>query len=92
MTRERGNIGYLVYLADSFGYLGYVGILLAHGALASTENFLPFFITLSWVIVGACVVLLVPCWYYFATHPATRSLLTSQAPIPAEGVVAEQTM
>lgn len=25
MTRDRGNIGYLIYLADAFGYLGYVG-------------------------------------------------------------------
>ena len=25
MTRDRGNIGYLMYLADAFGYLGYVG-------------------------------------------------------------------
>lgn len=24
MTRDRGNLGYLIYLADSFGYLGYV--------------------------------------------------------------------
>jgi hypothetical protein len=72
LTRERGNIGYLVYLADSFGYLGYVGILLARGALPRTENFLAFFLTLSWVLVAACLILLVPCWYYFAIHPATR--------------------
>jgi phosphonate degradation associated HDIG domain protein len=66
VTRERGNIGYLVYLADSFGYLGYVGVLLGHGVLGRTENFLAFFLTLSWIIVGACLVLLAPCWYYFA--------------------------
>ena len=23
MTRDRGNLGYLMYLADAFGYLGY---------------------------------------------------------------------
>src|SRR5690242_17522739 len=69
----------------SFCYLDYVGILLAHGVVASTENFMAFFITLSWVIVGACLVLLVPCWYYFATHPATQLASTSRTPISVEG-------
>jgi len=72
MTRDRGNIGYLMCLADAFGYLGYVAVLLARNMLAPAENFLGFFIALSWVIAGACVLLLVPCWIYFATHPATR--------------------
>jgi hypothetical protein len=72
MTRDRGNIGYLMYLADSFGYLGYVGVLFARNALDPAGNFLPFFLALSGIIAGACLVLLVPCWYYFATHPATR--------------------
>jgi hypothetical protein len=84
MTRDTGNIGYLMYLADSFGYLGYVGVLLARNARGPTEDFLAFFLTLSWVIAGACLVLLVPCWRYFATHPATR-------PTSAEGAVAERT-
>jgi hypothetical protein len=72
LTRDRGNVGYLMYLADSFGYLGYVAVLLARNALGPAEDFLAFFLTLSWVIAGACLVLLVPCWRYFATHPATR--------------------
>jgi hypothetical protein len=28
MTRERANLGYLMYLVDAFGYLGYVGVML----------------------------------------------------------------
>ena len=72
MTRDRCNVGYLLYLADSFGYLGYVGVLLARNAFGPAENFLGFFLTLSWVVVGACLLLLVPCGYYFARHPAAR--------------------
>jgi hypothetical protein len=71
LTRDRGNICYLMSLADAFGYLGYVVVLLARNLLAPKEHFLSFFLTLSWVIAGACLVLLVPCWRYFATHPAT---------------------
>jgi hypothetical protein len=74
MTRDRGTIGYLMYLADSFGYLGYVIVLLARNAVTagSTEDFLGFFVTLSWGIVGLCLFLLVGCWWYFAVHPAAR--------------------
>lgn len=72
MTRDRGNIGYLMYLADSFGYLGYVAVLLARQMLGPAENFLAFFVWLSWVVTGTCLVLLVPCWRYFAALPASR--------------------
>ena len=91
MTRDRGNIGYLMYLADAFGYLGYVAVLIARNASGHLDNFLPFFLTLSWVVVGACLVLLVPCWCYFAAHPATRRKPSLIGPIPAEVVVSEGT-
>lgn len=74
MTQERGNIGYLMYLADAFGYLGYVAVMLLRNGMERGEHFLPFFVALSWGIAGACVLLLLPCWRYFATHPATQQL------------------
>jgi hypothetical protein len=73
MTRDRGNLGYLMYLADAFGYLGYVAVLFARNLFGPAENFLAFFVTVSWGIAVACLVLLIPCWWYFATHPATRA-------------------
>ncbi|MGV3724640.1 MAG: DUF5690 family protein, partial [Actinomycetota bacterium] len=72
MTRDRGNIGYLMYLVDAFGYLGYVAVLLARNIVKPSETFLSYFVTLSWVVAVVCVVLLLPCWRYFALHPATR--------------------
>src|SRR5262249_55760558 len=69
MTRDRGNIGYLVYLADAFGYLGYVAVLLARNAFGPPRAFLPFFTGMSWVIAAAVVLLLVPAWRFFAIHP-----------------------
>lgn len=86
MTRDRGNISYLLYLVDAYGYLGYVGVLLGRNLLSTGQSFVWFFSTLSWVVAGACLVLLVPCWRYFAAHPATREkseravLAESQAP------------
>jgi hypothetical protein len=86
LTRERGNIGYLIYLADAFGYLGYVGVMLARNLVGETGNFLAFFVTLSWVIAGACLVLLIPCWVYFARHSATQARVESTH-VPREGNV-----
>jgi hypothetical protein len=91
MTRDRGNIGYLMYLADSFGYLGYVAVLLARNAVGSPGDFLTFFITLSWIIAGACIVLLIPCWRYFATHPATQPGAAPPGPVPATVLVERTT-
>jgi hypothetical protein len=52
LTRERANIGYLLSLADAVGYLGYVVLMLAHGAVLNGESFLDFFVALAWVIAG----------------------------------------
>ncbi|HEX4606627.1 MAG TPA: DUF5690 family protein [Urbifossiella sp.] len=72
MTRDRGNIGYLMYLVDAFGYLGYVAVLLARNVAGPGADFLAFFVPLSWVIAVASAGLLLPAWYYFMVHPATR--------------------
>jgi hypothetical protein len=72
LTRDRGNIGYLMYLADAFGYLGYVAVLLTRESLAVSGDFLAFFVTISWVVAACCVPLLAACWRYFAVHPATQ--------------------
>ena len=72
MTRDRGTIGYLMYLADAIGYLGYVAVLGGKELIKPGANFLPFFEAVSWGIAGCCVVLLVPCWVYFARHPGAR--------------------
>ena len=39
MTRDRGNIGYLMYLADAFGYLGYVVVLLVREHACPNREF-----------------------------------------------------
>ncbi|HWA99886.1 MAG TPA: DUF5690 family protein [Pirellulales bacterium] len=78
MTGDRGNIGFLMYLTDSIGYLGYVGVMLCHGMLAMTGvtvaksgDFLAFFEPLCWVISGAGIASAAVCWVYFARRQAT---------------------
>ncbi len=43
IVRDRGNLGFLMYVADSAGYFGYVLLMLARGALPSGGGFLRFF-------------------------------------------------
>ena len=42
-TRDKGTSSYLLYLADSFGYLGYVAVLLGKGFLSNQGDLLGLF-------------------------------------------------
>ncbi len=67
LTRDRGTIGYLMYLADAFGYLGYVGVLLTREMfqLRPSEGMLPFFLTICTVVAFAGSALMIPAAIYF---------------------------
>jgi hypothetical protein len=65
MTRDRGNLGFLMYLADSAGYLGYVVLMVARGLLPTEGNFLRFFTSTCWAIgVLTCVSLTIAGAYF----------------------------
>ncbi len=79
MTRERGNLGFLMYVADAFGYLGYVGVMISRNLfgpvtnaagggepLTRDESLLAFFLTACWLAVGICGVGLIAATIYFA--------------------------
>lgn len=82
MTRDRGNIGFLLYVADAFGYLGYVAVMLGHGALTASGDFQSFFIATSWTIALASAVCLALCWRYFAVRTSPQTV-PQAAPQPA---------
>jgi len=65
VTREKGNLGFLMYLADSSGYLGYVAIVLGKGTLAKRQDFLAFFQQVAWISIGISLVCLIGSWWYF---------------------------
>lgn len=66
MTRERGNIGFLIYLADSIGYLGYVVFLIAKDSLARSENLLSTYVTALGLGAACCAAALAVTWGYFS--------------------------
>ena len=51
--RETGTIGYLMYLADAIGYLGYVGVMIYRNTASERMNFLGLLI---WVSLAVAVI------------------------------------
>jgi len=65
IMRDRGNLGFLMYVADSAGYFGYVILMVAQGALPSGGGFLRFFeATCAIIGVLTCVSLGVGGLYF----------------------------
>ncbi len=71
MTGEKGNLGFLMYLADSFGYLGYVVVMLGRSVAHTDQSFLEFFVLLAGIVTALAVVLLAGSWMYFARRTVT---------------------
>jgi hypothetical protein len=73
MTRDRANIGYLMYLADAIGYLGYVAVMAVRNFAGIQGDFLRFFQATSWIVVVAATSALAIAWWFFARHEAMRA-------------------
>jgi hypothetical protein len=81
MTRERGNLGFLMYVADSFGYLGYVFVMVTRNLWTHAGDFLQFFTWLCWLTTGLSLVCLLLSWRYFAVRGSHASASSA-----AEGI------
>ncbi len=68
MTRERGNLGFLMYLADAFGYLGYVMVMFSRKLFVGRDNFLDFFTSVCWIALAISLIALFVATIYFANH------------------------
>ncbi|EKJ98595.1 hypothetical protein RBSH_06054 [Rhodopirellula baltica SH28] len=63
--RENGTIGYLMYLADALGYLGYVGVMLYRNSVTSDRNFLTLMNRTSVVVAAlASLIAILLCIHY----------------------------
>ena len=66
MTRDKGNLVFLMYLADSIGYLGYVVVMLARNAVQSEADFMSFFRPTCYVVGFVSLTAMLVCQLYFA--------------------------
>jgi len=69
-SRDKANLGFLMYLADSTGYLGYVVVLLCKTFIGAGENMLGFFHTMSYVVsAGSIAAVLLACVWFVKRLP-----------------------
>ncbi len=66
MTRDKGNMVFLLYLADAIGYLGYVVVMLMRNTFQVGEDFMQFFRPACYVFGILSLVCMVICQFYFA--------------------------
>lgn len=63
--RFTGNVGFLIYLADSFGYLGSVGVLLSKEIFKVKLNWVDFFSNSVMIlsVVGVLITIFSACYF-----------------------------
>jgi hypothetical protein len=71
--RDRVNLGFLITLADSVGYLGYVLVLLARSFVKDWANFLDLFLAASLIIGLLSLVMMAISWVYFLRRMPEQS-------------------
>jgi hypothetical protein len=86
LTRDRGNVGFLLYVADSVGYLGYVVVVLARQFWSANLDFLVWLSNLSWITIGISVICLAMSWRHYATKYSATVSETVTAPGSVEGL------
>lgn len=72
--RERGNVGFLMYMADSIGYLGSVLVLLWRNFGTAGQSWLSFYTGLCYAGAGAVLVLALGSWWYFYRKQKGRTV------------------
>lgn len=70
MTRDRGNVGFLLYVADSVSYLAYAALVLVEGWRPKDVDPLAFFMNTWWVVAFLTLLSLLAGCLYFAARPA----------------------
>lgn len=73
--REEGNVGFLMYLADSIGYLGSVAVLLWRNFGDGGMSWVGFYTKSCFIGAALCAFFLILSWYYFFRK---RSIHSSQ--------------
>jgi len=65
LFRYQSNIGFLMYIADAFGYLGSVGILFYKNFGTKSVNWLDYIVYISYIVGAVTIVLSIFAWRYF---------------------------
>ena len=78
LFRIKSNIGFLMYIADSFGYMGSIMVLFGKNFLHAEVNWLSFIIKLAYVVGILIIILSGFSFFYFLTKE--RSVVLTEKP------------
>lgn len=65
ITRERANVGFLMYIVDAVGYTGYICLMFFKYLSSSSDGILPLFIQICLYMSVVGLILLLFCLLYF---------------------------
>ncbi len=65
LFRYQSNIGFLMYIADAFGYLGSVGVLFLKNFGGKVQSWLTYISTIAYLVGAVTLVLTALAWVYF---------------------------
>ncbi|WCT14836.1 DUF5690 family protein [Mucilaginibacter jinjuensis] len=65
VTREKANVGFLMYIVDSVGYTGYIGLMLLKYLTSSETAILPLFIRICIYMSAIGILLIIFTYLYF---------------------------
>ena len=75
--RFSGNVGFLIYIADSFGYLGSIAVLLSKTVFRIQLDWTQFFILLTLVVsVAGIIGTLISIAYFVSKHKSVQRAST----------------
>lgn len=75
----KGNVGFLIYVVDSFGYLGSVLILLYKNFGSAKTSWLNFYIHLNYIIVAIVLITSVIAFLSFRKRARPNSNINSES-------------
>ena len=78
VTKERANVGFLMYIVDSVGYTGYIGLMLLHYFTPAGSSILSIFIAMCIYLGLAGLLSIVFCYVYFKFKLENKRQSTTQ--------------
>ncbi|MCA9048918.1 MAG: hypothetical protein KDA89_09345 [Planctomycetaceae bacterium] len=73
VTRERANLGFLMYVADSVGYLGYVAVMVLRNFVSAETNVLTLLMSSAWLTTALSLISLAFAAVYFRSRTAVEN-------------------
>ena len=72
--KEIGNVGFLMYVADAFGYLGSIMVMFYKHFSRLSFSWVNFFVNASYIVGMSCLLLVTASFFYFIQRYETQRI------------------